>query len=111
ALWLALLMGMLGESAVAAGWTARAERALQDHGRDGVEHGYLEVLRLFGHLTAGEWSRACGSAARISEDGRRFADPDLVAFGLSATGRLRMYAGQVQEGLALLDEAMVGVAA
>src|SRR5690606_19484361 len=54
---------------------------------------------------------ALESAAQVTEYGRRFADPDLLAMGLSAQGRLLLYSGRVPEGLRLFDEAMVGVAA
>ena len=37
--------------------------------------------------------------------------PDLVAQGLMCQGRLMIYAGRVPEGLALLDEAMIGISA
>jgi DNA-binding CsgD family transcriptional regulator len=49
-------------------------------------------------------------AAEIVDYGRRFRDPDLVANGLNAQGRMLIYAGRVPEGLAVLDEAMVGIA-
>ena len=49
-------------------------------------------------------------AASVTAHGRRFGDPDLVAIGLAAQGRLSLYSGGVQAGLALFDEAMVGVA-
>jgi DNA-binding NarL/FixJ family response regulator len=45
----------------------------------------------------------------ITDYGRRFADPDLIANGLNAQGRMLLYSGQVAEGLALLDEAMIGI--
>jgi hypothetical protein len=51
------------------------------------------------------------AAEQIVEVARRFGDPDLLAQGLVCQGRLLMYSGRVPEGLALLDEAMVGVAA
>ncbi len=50
-------------------------------------------------------------ASYVTEYGRRFADPDLLALGLSAEGRMSLYSGRVPRGLALLDEAMLGVAA
>ncbi|MFZ1115729.1 MAG: response regulator transcription factor, partial [Propionibacteriaceae bacterium] len=41
----------------------------------------------------------------------RFSEPDLVAQGLMMQGRIMIYSGRVPEGLALLDEAMVGISA
>ena len=50
-------------------------------------------------------------AEQITEYGRRFRDPDLTAMGMCAQGRMLLYGGRVPDGLALLDESMVGVAA
>ena len=41
------------------------------------------------------------------EAGRRFDDPTLVALGVLAEGRLLIAQGEVERGMALLDEAMV----
>ena len=43
------------------------------------------------------------------EIGERFADPDLIACARHLQGRVRLQQGQIEEGLALLDEAMVAV--
>ena len=59
--------------------------------------------------------QAISAAAEIAEQitgyGHRYRDPDLVAMGLSSQGRMLLYHGRVPDGLALLDESMVGVAA
>ena len=51
------------------------------------------------------------TAARVVQIGRRFQDADLIAQGLNCHGRIMIYSGRVREGLALLDEALVGVSA
>ena len=99
-----------GDPAMAAGWTARADRLLEEIGEDVVEHGYVRFLHMFRHLAAEDWAAAVADAASVTEHGRRYSDPDLLAIGLSGEGRMRIYSGSVPEGLALLDEAMVGVA-
>src|SRR5262249_13250971 len=43
--------------------------------------------------------------------GERFRDPDLVALTLHQAGLVRIKQGAVEDGLALLDQAMVSVAA
>jgi DNA-binding CsgD family transcriptional regulator len=111
AFWLGLVLFMGGEPAVGGGWIARAERLLDEDGLDVVERGYLLVPRLFAHVDAGEFAEAQRAATTITDYGRRFHDPDLLAQGLNAEGRLLTAAGRVPEGLRLLDESMVGVVA
>lgn len=113
--WLAMVLFDGGEVAVAGGWVARAQRLLDDlgddRGSDVVERGYLLVLVMFQHIGAGEHEAGLAVAEQVESYGRRFADPDLIAQGQCARGRMLMYAGRVPEGLALLDEAMVAVSA
>lgn len=111
ALRVALLMALLGETAMVQGWTARADRLFAEMDEVVVEHGHLEILRFFGSLSAGDVGAADACATRVAELGDRFGDPDLRAFGLNALGRLRLHTGDVPEGLSLLDDAMLGVAA
>ncbi len=54
---------------------------------------------------------ATEAAEVVTAVGRRHRDPDLLALGLSSQGRLAIYAGRITDGLALLDEAMAGLAA
>ena len=111
AFWLGMVFSNAAERAVAGGWRARAQRLLDDIGTDVVERGYLRILDLFGHLARGEFESIAACAEDVAEYGRRFADPDLVAMGLSSKGRMLLYQGAVQHGLALFDEAMIGIAA
>lgn len=109
---LAMVLATGGEPALFAGWTARAERLLADlpdGGRDTAERGYVAFLRLHRALGTGDFVAATELASEVTAVGRDLADPDLLALGLCSSGRLSVYAGQVAEGLALLDEAMVGV--
>lgn len=107
--WLGLVLVSGGEPAVGGGWVARGERLLQDVPGDLVERGYLLVHRMFRHIGAEEIETASALAEEITDYGRRFHDPDLLALGLNAQGRLLTACGRVPEGLARLDEAMVGV--
>ena len=111
AFWLSMVFSTAGDIALAAGWTARADRLLDEIGADVAERGYVRFLHMFRHIAAQEWGAAFEHAADVTEHGRRFADPDLLALGLSAEGRMTLYSGRVPEGLALLDEAMLCVAA
>ena len=111
AFWLGLVLAVRGEGAVAGGWAARAQRLLADQPAEVVERGYLLIHDFFRHLDQQDFPGAVQVAAEITELGRRFGEADLLAQGLVCQGRTLMYAGEVPAGLALLDEAMVAVAA
>ena len=109
AFWLGLGLLLRGESAQASGWLARARRLIE--GRECVEQGYLLLPVAEQALARGEGEAARASAASAVEIGTRFADADLVACARHVQGRALMQSGQVQPGLALLDEAMLAVVA
>lgn len=108
-LWLAFLLLEGGEPAVGGGWVGRCQRLLDELGEDVVERGHVLVMVMMGHIFAGEFERAEELAVEIGDYGRRFAEPNLLAQSLNARGRMLLYQGRVPEGLALLDEAMVGI--
>lgn len=109
AFWLAMVLLTSGDFAVGGGWVARGQRLLANEAGDVVERGYLLVHVMYQHIGQGDYAAAHDVAHQITEYGRRFDDPDLVALGLNAEGRTLLYAGKVPEALALLDEAMVWV--
>jgi ATP/maltotriose-dependent transcriptional regulator MalT len=111
AFWLALVLLTSGETAVGGGWVGRAQRLLADVDGDVVERGYVLIHLMYRHIFAHDLAPALELAEQITEYGRRFADADLLAMGLCAQGRILIYCGRVPEGLALLDESMVGVTA
>ncbi len=57
------------------------------------------------------WQSAAETANATAEIGRRHGERDLIALGLVVAGRMAIYSGRAVEGLELLDEAMVAVAA
>ncbi len=89
---------------VAAGWFSRAERLFQQI-PESREHGYLARDRANKALHGGDVDLALEHAAKTLEIGMRFDDPDLQALGLHEKGRILLAKGQVDEGMALLDEA------
>ncbi|MGN6795751.1 MAG: response regulator transcription factor [Streptosporangiaceae bacterium] len=111
AFWLALVLLTSGEMAIGGGWVARSQRLLAEVGGDVVERGYVLIHAMYQHIFAGEFGAAYELAEQITDYGHRYRDPDLIAMGLCAQGRLLLYGGRVPDGLALLDESMVGVAA
>jgi DNA-binding CsgD family transcriptional regulator len=111
AFWLAMVLNSSGEAAVGGGWVARAQRLLGEFGEDTVERGFVAIHLMFQHIATREFGLAKEQAGVVLDYGRRFGEPDLVAMGLCAQGRMLLYAGEVPAGLALLDESMVGIAA
>lgn len=111
AFWLAFDLMNRGEQARAAGWVARARRLLDDSPRDCVEQGYLLLPVGFDCLDRRDLSRAAATFAQAEQIGERFGDRDLVALARHARGRTLIRMGQTDEGVSLLDEAMVAVEA
>ena len=109
--WLAMIFSTRGEHAVGAGWVARGNRLLEGEPEDVAERGYLLIHEMFRHLDGGDFGGVLETCGRIDEIGRRCGEPDLTTFARCSMGRMFLYAGRVAEGLALLDEAMVSLAA
>ena len=108
---LAMTLWQTGELAVGNGWRARAARLLDELDDDVAERGYLCDAEMMGHILNGEFAEALALAPRTTDYGRRFDEPDLLALGLHAEGRLSLYSGRVADGLQRMDEALVGVMA
>jgi len=107
AFWSGLNLLLRGDTAQATGWLARAQRLVEGH--DCVEHGYLLLPLAEQRLGEGNDAGAHAAAAAAAEIGARFRDPDLVACARHVQGRVLIHEGQVEAGLALLDEAMLAV--
>jgi DNA-binding CsgD family transcriptional regulator len=109
--WLGLVLNVQGEFAVGAGWVSRAQSLLEGQPEEVMERGHLLLHEFYRRLGSGNLAGAGDVAARVVETGRRFSNHDLIAQGLMCRGRWLIYAGRVPEGLALLDEAMIGLTA
>jgi DNA-binding NarL/FixJ family response regulator len=111
AFWLGFLLLGRGELAQGSGWLARARRLLEHEPPDCPEHGYLLLPAALDQLEAGDPEAAEVTAARAAGIGRRAGEADLVGLALFLQGAAAVTGGHVAQGLALLDEAMVGVVA
>ena len=107
AFWLGFRLGALREIGRASGWLARAQRLTED--TDCVEKGYLLLPAVYRQQAAGDIDAALATATEAARIGDRFGDADLGAFARCIQGRVLLEQGQVEPGLALLDEAMVAV--
>src|SRR5687768_4995501 len=88
------------------GWLARAERQLEGRG-DTPANAWLAVVRAYERMLTGDLPGARPWARRAIELGSKH-DPAACALGRVAEARLLILDGDVEQGLALLDE--VGVA-
>jgi class 3 adenylate cyclase len=96
-----------GASSIGSGWVNRAERLLAEE-PECIEQGHLERLKaVIAHEGAGDYEQALEHARRALELATRFGDRDLQAIGLHDQGRALVALGQVEEGMALIDEATV----
>ena len=99
-----------GEGAVAVGWLRRGFRHLE-RDPDGVEGGWLRMAEAELHLHQGPLEQAVDGAAHAIQVAQHHGDADLVAVAMQIQGRALIAQGRIDEGLALLDDAMTCVLA
>jgi len=106
ALRLAAELGHRHEHAVSTGWLRRAERLLADEPESRAQ---ADLSRAhFNHaLKRAEFDAALDHARRTYAIGERLGDADLMAMGLHDQGQVLVARGEVDEGMALIDEATV----
>jgi DNA-binding CsgD family transcriptional regulator len=109
AFWLGFRVLMRGETGRANGWFARARRLLERDARECAERGYLLLPTVGQGLVLCDYEAAYAAAAEAAAIGERCGDLDLIACARMEQGRIRLQQGQVDAGLAHLDETMVGV--
>ena len=85
------------------GWLGRAERLLEGRGETSA-HAWCAVVRTYERMLTGDMPGARQWARRAIEVGST-CDPAACAIGRVAEARLLILDGNVQQGLALLDEA------
>jgi DNA-binding CsgD family transcriptional regulator len=110
AAWIGLNLAARGQTGPASGWLARAQRLLGNEG-DCAERGYLLLPMTFKHEATGDFAAAAATASEAAAIGERFGDRDLFALAIHQQGHMLVRSGRVQDGFALLDEAMVTVTA
>jgi DNA-binding CsgD family transcriptional regulator len=111
AFWLGLSLLFMGETGRGTGWLAGARRLVEGEKADCAERGYLLLPAAEQLLGADDYDTAYATAADAVEIGDRFGEADLVSCARHLQGRALMGQGRVEEGLALLDEAMIMVTA
>ena len=103
AMWLAKEhAAVFGNTAASSGWHARAEGLLRETGNS-AEHGWLAIARAEQAAAPSEIGAHSSEALEIA---RRFRDRDLEAAALVRVGYADVAAGDVEAGMAEVDEAM-----
>jgi DNA-binding NarL/FixJ family response regulator len=109
AVWIGMHLATTGNVPPATGWFGRARRLVGHEERDCVEKGYLLLPLAFQQEASGDWEAAVTSLADAAAIAERFADRDLFALAVNHHGQILVEHGRVDEGVGLLDEAMVAV--
>ena len=65
----------------------------------------------FRHQLAGQFDASLAAASEAAAIGDRFGDADLSAFGRTIQGRALIRLGEIERGMALLDESMLAATA
>ena len=109
AVWTGMNFILLGEPARGAGWLARARRIVDDLPEPCPCEGLLSIPAGLGALYQGDGAAAAEAFTRAADLGRERGDADSAALGTLGLGQTKIMLGELDDGLALLDEAMVAV--
>jgi DNA-binding NarL/FixJ family response regulator len=110
AFWIGFRATAMGDSGRAAGWLSRAERIATTEAEDCAVRGWLLLPKVYRHGALGEHSAAFDIASRAVKIGESCGDRDLAAFARNMQGRALVRQGRIEEGLSLMDEAMLAAA-
>ncbi len=110
ALWLGVQKVVQGDVAEGGGWVARAARIVAEDGTDSRAAAFLNVATAFATAGGGDLEGAARIAEECVRAARRHGSEEYAALSLHQRGLFLLGAGHTDEGLACLDEAMLGVA-
>lgn len=111
AAWMVFGLMNRGELARGGGWISHSQRLLDDAGVNVVERGFLRYLGAVRLYFEGDTDSAYRGFVDACAAGEQFDDPELVALARVCVGRCLIKKGDVAEGVALLDEVIVAIAA
>jgi DNA-binding CsgD family transcriptional regulator/tetratricopeptide (TPR) repeat protein len=111
AFWLGITLINRMERAQGSGWLARAQRVLDDAQHACVERGWLLIPLGLRQYYQGDFESSADTWTEAGKIGAAYGDIELVTMARQGQGRVLMRLGRTAEGVALLDEAMVAVAA
>lgn len=111
AYWLAMMLANRGEMAVAGGWLARAQHLVEEHRLDTVVNGYLCVPQALRLLDERDPAGALALFQEAAACAERFGEVDLATMARLGRGQALLSMGEVERGVAFLDDAMLAVTA
>lgn len=109
--WLSLSLLLAGEVARSSGWLARSQRLLKECADARDAQGLGLVVTGLMAMAKGEIDAAAADFDQAVALAERFGDPDLLALGLLSKGQCLIQSGDVGDGVARLDEAMLAATA
>jgi len=109
AFWLGHHWMFRGDRTRASGWFGRAQRELEECGADCVERGYLLAPLGLQQMSSGEFQDAYETMSTVADIAIRFGDKDLLWLARVDQSHALMGLERVNEGVRLLDEALVVV--
>lgn len=109
AFWLGFTLLNKGESARGSGWIARARSLLNEAQIDSVVQGYLLLPDALMYIKKGDPESSFDTFEQAGKIGKKFQDNNLMTLSRLGRGQTLIRSGKVEEGISLLDEAMVAV--
>lgn len=107
--WLSLCLLLGGNGAQSRGWLSKCQRLISKEQGECSERGLLLVVSGLLSMFKGRSEEACSQFTRATHLGERFSDSDLLAAALLSHGQVLIQMRHTDEGVVLLDEAMVTV--
>lgn len=105
--WLSLCLLLAGKGAQSGGWLSRCQRLISD--RACAEQGLLQVLGGLFSMHKGDAAGALDAFQAATSLAAQFGDADLLAASVLGRGQALVQMQRADEGVVLLDEAMVSV--
>jgi DNA-binding CsgD family transcriptional regulator len=107
--WIGLTLLLAGRGAQSSGWLARSQRLLGEQPPRCAEQGLLRLLGGLFALFKGDAAGAAEAFRDAASLGVECGDGDLLAASVLGRGQALVVMQRIDEGVALLDEAMVAV--
>jgi DNA-binding CsgD family transcriptional regulator len=111
AFWIGHSFLFRGEKARGGGWFARLQRLLDGFEGECVERGYALIPVWLQQMGRGDFEAGYATALEAATIAERFRDADLVWLARDDQARALLRLGRGEEGLRLVDEALVAAAA